>query len=87
MPETATAPLEERTNRVPITDDILDIQHFNERIVGAYNHGTTELGLPADPGPLRSSIRPANPGTEEMDPDDRDDFHRTGAGGDRTPPA
>ena len=33
MPETLEAPVQERVNRVPITDDVLNVQDFNERIV------------------------------------------------------
>ena len=36
--------------------DILDVQDFNERIVGAYNTGTAENGLPADATTARSLI-------------------------------
>lgn len=36
--------------------DILDVADFNERIVGAYNNGTAEDGLPADTGLARSLI-------------------------------
>jgi pyruvate ferredoxin oxidoreductase beta subunit len=61
MPEVVESAAAERVNRVPITDDVLDVQDFNERIVGAYNHGTAELDLPADPGTLRSFI-PAGTG-------------------------
>ncbi len=35
---------------------VLDIQDFNERIVGAYNNGTAEDGLPADATTARSLI-------------------------------
>ena len=41
--------------------DILDIQDFNDRIVGAYNDGTAEEGLPADISTARSLI-PAGTG-------------------------
>ena len=61
MPETLTASTTDRVNRVPITDDVLNVQDFNERIVGAYNDGTAELGLPADTSTLRSFI-PAGTG-------------------------
>jgi pyruvate/2-oxoacid:ferredoxin oxidoreductase beta subunit/Fe-S-cluster-containing hydrogenase component 2 len=50
-----------RINRVLITDEVLDVQDFNERIVGAYNDGTAELELPADRSTLRSFI-PAGTG-------------------------
>ena len=55
------APVVDRTNKRPITKDILDVQDFNERIVGAYNDGSAELGLPADQSTLRSLI-PAGTG-------------------------
>ena len=51
----------DRVNRVPITDDVLNVQDFNERIVGAYNDGSAELELPADNSTLRSFI-PAGTG-------------------------
>jgi len=41
--------------------DILDVEDFNERIVGAYNNGTAEEGLPADISTARSLI-PAGTG-------------------------
>jgi len=41
--------------------EILDIQDFNDRIVGAYNNGTAEEGLPADITTARSLI-PAGTG-------------------------
>src|SRR5258708_33778627 len=63
MSETLTAPAEapNRVNQVPIGDDVLNVADFNSRIVGAYNDGTAELGLPADIGTLRSFI-PAGTG-------------------------
>ena len=63
MPDTLEipAPKTERVNRVPITKDVLDVADFNERIVGAYNDGSAELGLPADLSTLRSFI-PAGTG-------------------------
>ena len=61
MSETLTAPATNRVNQVPITDDVLNVADFNSRIVGAYNDGTAELGLPADIGTLRSFI-PAGTG-------------------------
>ena len=63
MSETLTAPAAapNRVNQVPITDDVLNVADFNSRIVGAYNDGTAELGLPADIGTLRSFI-PAGTG-------------------------
>ena len=36
MSETLTASAE-RVNQVPITDDVLNVADFNNRIVGAYN--------------------------------------------------
>ena len=41
--------------------ELLGIQDFNERIVGAYNDGTAEEGLPADESVARSLI-PAGTG-------------------------
>src|SRR5215510_12921297 len=58
---TAPTPAAERVNQCPITDDVLNIADFNNRVVGAYNDGTAELGLPADIGTLRSFI-PAGTG-------------------------
>ena len=58
---TAPTPAAERVNQVPITDDVLNVADFNSRVVGAYNDGTAELGLPADIGTLRSFI-PAGTG-------------------------
>ena len=51
-----------RQNTAPITKDVIDVQDFNERIVGAYNDGSAEMGLPADHSTLRSLI-PAGTGT------------------------
>lgn len=51
-----------RQNTAEITKDVIDVQDFNERIVDAYNHGTAELGLPADHSTLRSLI-PAGTGS------------------------
>ncbi|HAB17733.1 MAG TPA: thiamine pyrophosphate-dependent enzyme [Verrucomicrobiota bacterium] len=45
-----------RINTRPITDDVLNVADFNDRIVGAYNDGTAELDLPADPSVARSLI-------------------------------
>jgi pyruvate/2-oxoacid:ferredoxin oxidoreductase beta subunit/NAD-dependent dihydropyrimidine dehydrogenase PreA subunit len=61
MPEVLEAPVQERVNRRPIDEAVLDVQDFNERVVGAYNDGSAELGLPADLGTLRSFI-PAGTG-------------------------
>ena len=61
MPEVLESTVSERINRVPITQDVLDVQDFNERVVGAYNDGTAELELPADHHTLRSFI-PAGTG-------------------------
>jgi pyruvate ferredoxin oxidoreductase beta subunit len=52
----SSIPALQRTNTLPITKDILDVQDFNERIIGAYNDGTAELELPADHGTARSLI-------------------------------
>lgn len=54
--ESVTPPPVNRVNKLPITRDILDVQDFNERIVGAYNDGTAEMGLPADMSTARSLI-------------------------------
>jgi len=51
-----------RKNTAPITKDVIDVQDFNERIVGAYNDGSAEMGLPADHSTLRSLI-PAGTGS------------------------
>ncbi len=56
MIETLPPPTEQRVNRPAITDEFLDVQDFNDRIVGAYNRGTAEGELPADTGTLRSFI-------------------------------
>ena len=52
---TASAPTQ-RLNTRPITADVLDVADFNQRIVGAYNDGTAEMGLPADLSTARSLI-------------------------------
>ena len=44
-----------------VEDTFLDIGDFNERIVGAYNDGTAEMGLDADV-PLARSLVPAGTG-------------------------
>jgi len=36
--------------------NLLDVADFNDRIVGAYNDGTAEEGLPADLSTARSLI-------------------------------
>jgi pyruvate/2-oxoacid:ferredoxin oxidoreductase beta subunit/NAD-dependent dihydropyrimidine dehydrogenase PreA subunit len=61
MPETLEAPVAQRVNQRPIDDAVLDVKDFNDRVVGAYNDGSAELGLPADRGTLRSFI-PAGTG-------------------------
>ena len=63
MPDTLTAPAPalDRVNRRLIDAEVLDAQDFNERIVGAYNDGSAEIGLPADTSTLRSFI-PAGTG-------------------------
>ncbi|MBU6399627.1 MAG: thiamine pyrophosphate-binding protein [Verrucomicrobia bacterium] len=55
-PAVAVKAAPDRTNKLPITRDVLDVQDFNERIVGAYNDGTAELELPADHSTARSLI-------------------------------
>lgn len=45
-----------RLNVRPIDDDVLNVADFNERIVGAYNDGSAEMGLPADLSTARSLI-------------------------------
>src|SRR5438876_3913506 len=44
-----------------IRANVIDIEDFNERVVGAYNDGTAEKGLDADAGVARSII-PAGTG-------------------------
>lgn len=63
MSDTATleTPVLDRTNSRPITDDVLNIADFNERIIGAYNDGSAEMGLEADHSLARSLI-PAGTG-------------------------
>src|SRR5512147_2996791 len=61
MPEVLDPAATDRINRVPIDKEVLDVQDFNERVVGAYNDGTAELELPADNHTLRSFI-PAGTG-------------------------
>jgi pyruvate/2-oxoacid:ferredoxin oxidoreductase beta subunit/NAD-dependent dihydropyrimidine dehydrogenase PreA subunit len=41
-------------------DTLLDVNDFNERIVGAYNRGVGEKGLPADVSVARSLIAPGS---------------------------
>jgi len=53
---TAEAPVTERLNTRAITDDVLNVADFNDRIIGAYNDGSAELGLPADLSTARSLI-------------------------------
>ena len=48
----------DESNGAPDFDTLLDIEDFNERIVGAYNAGTAEKGLPADISVARSIIGP-----------------------------
>ncbi|MCH2663084.1 thiamine pyrophosphate-dependent enzyme [bacterium] len=43
-----------------MNNDLLDIEDFNDRIVGAYNNGTAEKGLPADVGVARSLCAPGS---------------------------
>ena len=56
------------TNPIPfearfedIRANVVDIADFNERVVGAYNSGIAEKGLPADDQSARSVI-PAGTG-------------------------
>jgi len=46
--------------------DVLDVQDFNERIVGAYNSGTAEEGLPADASVARSLIPAGTAGLRDF---------------------
>ncbi|MBL7014331.1 MAG: thiamine pyrophosphate-binding protein [Candidatus Marinimicrobia bacterium] len=46
--------------------DILDVQDFNERIVGAYNNGTADDGLPADATTARSLIPAGTAGLRDF---------------------
>jgi len=55
------SPAPDRTNKLAITNDILDVQDFMDRVVGAYNDGTAEMELPADHALARSLI-PAGTG-------------------------
>lgn len=57
----APAATPDRVNTLPITPDVLDVADFNTRIVGSYNEGTAEFGLPADLSTARSLI-PAGTG-------------------------
>jgi ferredoxin len=54
--ETLAQPAPSRVNTRPITDDVLNVADFNDRIVGAYNDGSAEQGLPADLSVARSLI-------------------------------
>ena len=50
---TAPAPATGRVNQVPITDDVLNVADFNDRIVGAYNDALERsLGVPDGSLPL-----------------------------------
>src|SRR5436305_5468482 len=55
----ATIPFEARLE--DIRAHVVDIADFNERVVGAYNSGLSERGLPADDQTARSVI-PAGTG-------------------------
>src|SRR5579863_2320368 len=55
----ATIPIE--TSLESIRTNVVDIADFNERVVGAYNSGLAERGLPADDQTARSVI-PAGTG-------------------------
>src|SRR6266566_6354368 len=47
-------PVEELIEDIRV--NVVDIEDFNERVVGAYNDGTAEKGLDADDGVARSII-------------------------------
>ncbi len=47
-------PVEELIEDIRV--NVVDIEDFNERVVGAYNNGTAEKGLDADDGVARSII-------------------------------
>jgi pyruvate ferredoxin oxidoreductase beta subunit len=49
-----TVPLERRMEDIRL--HVVDIADFNERVVGAYNSGLAERGLPADDGTARSIV-------------------------------
>src|SRR5215472_17462693 len=49
------------TSLADITANVVDIADFNERVVGAYNSGLAERGLPADSMTARSIV-PAGTG-------------------------
>ncbi len=51
-----TAVSSARQNTRLITSDVLDVEDFNNRIVGAYNDGSAELELPADHCTARSLV-------------------------------
>lgn len=60
--ETSAAPaVRDIVNQLPVTDDVLNVADFNERIIGAYNDGSGDLELPADIQLARSLI-PAGTG-------------------------
>jgi hypothetical protein len=61
VPENLTAPATKCVNQVPITEGVLNVADFKNRIVGAYNDGSAELGLPADNSTQHSFI-PASTG-------------------------
>ena len=48
------------STNAPNLDELLDIEDFNERIVGAYNTGSAEKGLPADVSVARSLMAPGS---------------------------
>src|SRR5437016_2928795 len=54
-----TVPLATRLEDIRL--HVVDIEDFNERVVGAYNSGLAERGLPADDGTARSVV-PAGTG-------------------------
>ena len=48
------APLETRLEDIRM--NVVDVEDFNERVVGAYNNGTAEKGLEADEWVARSVV-------------------------------
>src|SRR5205809_7829222 len=54
MNERIDVPVEELTEDIRV--NVIDIEDFNERVVGAYNDGTAEKGLDADDQIARSII-------------------------------
>src|ERR1700680_3928387 len=61
---TPTIPYEVRLE--DIRANVVDIADFNERVVGAYNSGLAERGLPADDMAARSVIPAATAGLRDF---------------------